>query len=70
LSRIRIFTAGILVVGPRLKQKIRSTVPEPIGIWLGVWLHRRVSDRFFFRFVYVLQFVVALQLISDGLGSF
>ena len=41
----------------------------PIGIGLGIWLHNNVSDRLFFRFVYVLLFVVALKLISDGLGS-
>ncbi len=39
----------------------------PIGVGLGVWLHNNVSDRWFFRFVYVLLFVVALKLISDGL---
>ena len=42
----------------------------PLGIALGVWLHKNVSDRLFFRFVYLLLFVVALKLISDGLGSF
>ena len=42
----------------------------PIGIWLGVWMHRRVTDRFFFRFAYALLFVVALKLIYDGLGRF
>ena len=41
----------------------------PVGIGLGIWLHNNVSDRLFFRFVYVLLFVVALKLISDGLGS-
>ena len=40
----------------------------PIGIWLGVWMHRRVTDRFFFRFAYALLFVVALKLIYDGFG--
>ena len=39
----------------------------PIGIGIGVWLHNRVSDKFFFRFVYVLLFVVGIKLIYDGL---
>jgi len=39
----------------------------PIGIGAGVWLHNRVSDRFFFRFVYVLLFVVGVKLIYDGI---
>lgn len=41
----------------------------PIGIALGVWLHKRVSDRYFFRFVYVMLFFVALKLISDGVSG-
>ena len=39
----------------------------PIGIGAGVWLHNRVSDRFFFRFVYVFLFVVGVKLIYDGI---
>lgn len=42
----------------------------PIGIYIGVWLHRRVSDRFFFRFAYALLFVVGLKLMYDGLSEF
>ena len=41
----------------------------PIGVGLGVWLHNRISDRWFFRVAYLLLFVVALKLISDGLGG-
>ncbi len=39
----------------------------PIGIGLGVWLHRRVSDRIFFHFVYTMLFVVGIKLIYDGI---
>ena len=38
----------------------------PIGIFIGVYLHKRVSDRFFFGFVYVLLFLVGWRLIWDG----
>ncbi len=38
----------------------------PIGVGLGVWLHRRVSDRIFFQFVYTLLFIVGLRLLYDG----
>ncbi len=41
----------------------------PIGVLIGAWLHKRVSDRFFFAFVYVLLFVVGLKLVYDGLGG-
>jgi uncharacterized membrane protein YfcA len=41
----------------------------PVGIGIGVWLHNRVSDKFFFRFVYVLLFLVGIKLIFDGLKN-
>ncbi len=39
----------------------------PVGIATGYWLHKRVSDRFFFRFAYLLLFLVSLKLIRDGI---
>ncbi len=39
----------------------------PVGVATGVWLHRRVSDRFFFAVAYVMLFVVGVKLIRDGL---
>ncbi len=41
----------------------------PIGIAIGFWMHRHVSDRFFFRFAYLLLFLVSLKLISDGISG-
>lgn len=38
----------------------------PLGIGTGVWLHNRVTDRFFFRLCYALLFVVGLRLIYEG----
>jgi len=40
----------------------------PIGVLIGVYLHKRVSDRFFFAIVYLLLFAVGLRLIYDGLA--
>lgn len=41
----------------------------PIGIGLGVWLHKRVSERVFFHFVYTMLFVVGTKLVYDGVGG-
>ena len=41
----------------------------PTGVLIGVYLHKRVSDRFFFGFVYLLLFAVGMRLIYDGLVS-
>ena len=37
----------------------------PLGVWLGVWLNRRFSERMFLKVVYVLVFLAGLQLIFD-----
>ena len=39
----------------------------PIGVMTGVWLHRRVNDRLFFRIVYVLLFSIGAKLVYDGI---
>jgi uncharacterized membrane protein YfcA len=41
----------------------------PIGIELGHYLHQRVSDRFFYRMMYVMLFVVGLKLVYDGVAG-
>jgi len=42
----------------------------PAGMWLGIWLHRRVAERLFYQTVYVMLAVVGLKLLYDGLGPF
>ena len=41
----------------------------PLGVYSGVWLHRRVSDRTFFAFVYTILLVLGVKLIFDGVGG-
>jgi uncharacterized membrane protein YfcA len=41
----------------------------PIGIGIGVWLHRRISDQVFFRVAYTMLFLVGVKLVWDGLAS-
>lgn len=41
----------------------------PIGVYAGVYLHKRVSDGFFFGMVYVLLAAVGVKLIWDGLAE-
>ncbi len=37
----------------------------PVGVWAGVWLNRKVSEKVFLRLVYAFTFVTALQLIFN-----
>ncbi len=40
----------------------------PLGIWLGVYLHRRISDGAFYQVSYALLFATGVKLIADALG--
>ncbi len=37
-----------------------------LGIWLGITLHKRVSDGLFFQIAYVFLFITGLKLLYDG----
>ena len=37
----------------------------PIGVWLGVWLNRKFSERAFLWAIYLLTFLAGLQLVCD-----
>jgi len=40
----------------------------PLGIWLGVWLNRRISDSVFFNVSYVLLFATGAKLVYDAVA--
>jgi hypothetical protein len=40
----------------------------PLGVWVGVWLHKRVSEAIFYRIAYLLLFGTGVKLVWDGLG--
>lgn len=47
-----------------------SAVLVPVavgGVYLGMWLHHKMSDALFYRIVYVFVFIVGLKLLYDGL---
>lgn len=41
----------------------------PIGIWLGLWLHKRMTDRVFYAISYALLFATGLKLVWDALAG-
>ena len=40
----------------------------PIGVWLGVWLHRRLSETLFYQVTYGLLFASGAKLVWDALA--
>jgi hypothetical protein len=37
----------------------------PVGVWIGVWLNRRFTEKTFLRAVYLITFLAGLQLLFD-----
>ncbi|MBI5393694.1 MAG: sulfite exporter TauE/SafE family protein [Verrucomicrobia bacterium] len=35
----------------------------PLGVWIGVWCNRRLSEKWFMRVVYVMVFATGLELL-------
>lgn len=42
----------------------------PVGMFLGIWLHKRVSNVFFTRFIYAALSILGPKLVYDGASSF
>ena len=40
----------------------------PVGVWLGVWMNRRLSQRAFFNASYALLLATGLKLVYDALA--
>jgi uncharacterized membrane protein YfcA len=39
----------------------------PVGIWMGVWLTKRVSEKFFYRVSFLMLFMAGAKLFYDGM---
>ena len=39
-----------------------------LGVWLGVWAHRRFSERLYFGLTYVMLTVTGAKLVWDAMG--
>jgi uncharacterized membrane protein YfcA len=39
----------------------------PLGVWLGVWLARRIESRWFYVMAYSGMFFTGAKLLWDGL---
>jgi uncharacterized membrane protein YfcA len=53
--------------GENLVTSLLLSPLAPLGMWLGIWLHRRIEEKLFYRAVYLMLGVVGLKLLHDGL---
>lgn len=55
---------GVITTGTLLKSLYLLPL-VPVGVWLGVWLNRRVSEKWFVRIVLLALFLSGVQLICN-----
>ena len=52
---------------PNLTASAVLTPLVPFGVWLGIYMNRRISVTWFYRVAYALVFIVGLKLLWDGI---
>jgi uncharacterized membrane protein YfcA len=65
LIDLPVFAPRALITGETLLTSAVLVPFIPVGVWLGVRLNRRVSERVFSRLVYAFTFLAGLQLIFN-----
>ena len=59
------FVSNGLITASTLRYSLYFFPLVPVGVWLGVWLNRRISDVLFSRLIYAFTFFTGLQLIFN-----
>ena len=59
------FFLGQLSAG-NLKTSLILLPLAPLGVWAGIWLHKRVSDKAFYVVCYALLFIAGVKLFYEG----
>ena len=54
-----------IITADSLKTGLTYLPLIPVGVWLGVWLNRKFSERLFLKMVYVFTLLAGLQLIFN-----
>ncbi len=54
--------------GENLLTSLLLSPLAPLGMWLGIWLHRRIDEQLFYQSVYLMLAFVGFKLLYDGLG--
>jgi uncharacterized membrane protein YfcA len=60
-----VFAAQALITPATLVTSAKFFPLVPLGVWLGVWLNRRFSEKVFTRIIYAILLVTGLQLIGN-----
>ena len=65
MVNLPVFAPHALITPATLLTSAKFFPLVPLGVWLGVWLNRRVSETLFLKVIYVILLLTGLQLIFD-----
>ena len=65
MVNLPVFAAHALITPDTLRTSAKFFPLVPAGVWLGVWLNRRVSEALFLKVIYATLLLTGLQLIFD-----
>jgi len=65
LVDLPIFARESMITTDTLRMSLKFFPLIPLGVWLGVWLNRRFSEKGFLAAVYGLTFLTGVQLICN-----
>lgn len=64
LVDLPLFAPHAIITAQTLQQSLVFLPLIPVGVWLGVWLNRKISEKAFMRVVYTMTFLTGVQLIT------
>ena len=59
------FAPQAIITAETVQQSLVFLPFIPVGVWLGVWLNRKISELVFMKVVYAMTFLTGLQLIFN-----
>jgi len=63
--KLPFFVANRLITGDTFTRSLIFLPLVPVGVWIGVWLNRKVSEKLFMKVVFVMTFLTGIQLIFN-----
>ena len=61
--KLPFFIGGGIITEETLRVSLAFAPLIPVGVWMGVWLNRKVSETLFSRLVYAFTLLAGLELI-------
>jgi uncharacterized protein len=67
LSKVIPYALLGLIDWPNVSTALLLMPIAPLGVWLGIWLTRRIASHWFYRIAYAGMFCTGVKLLWDGL---